>query len=703
MIDDALACGRRGLRTLPGSLLLGPTGARLWADYLEERPGFVGAIDFIHKLNIPLLFTIEHGIGAPPEPAEAEWRPSHLTVRQRFGGLVLEERKYVTWDDRAVSLQRWRNEDDTAATLRLVSDPDWIGAAVDGVATGERAIPARGFTIRAAIGASDPALWDGVTLAPGATLAFTVVAALGLAQTDPFETLAAKLADLADGPAPADRLAAQVAGYAAWFDGAPRFSSSSALLDRTVAYRWFLYRHTLAVPGVAPFEGPLFYEGRSHKMTKTPWAPVGWEFSKLIPLSTPMHLIDTRWHADAGLGAAALRTLESAQGPDGQLYSRTLNEIMHPYANFTGWGAYQYALVHGLTEAVAAALPLLKRQVVGERENIAMAGDSLPVQVDHRLTGKEYQPSYWYFHGYPDDPLDKSTYTPVKRVDRAVYQYRNARGVAALCALVGDDEEARFTALAEEVAADILTKQWDAATGFFYDLHPETDEKAMVRNVVGFYPYWAGLTGPEHVPGLLATLTPEFFDTRLPFPSVSRDCPVHQPGGSWKGRFLKGRNGCMWDGPTWPYTNAIAIDALGRLSREAGHAHDDLFAKYFWKYVALHFKDQDGRTPYLVEHYDSASGEPISDEPDYSHSYFIDLVVRWVAGLAIDTGAMLRLDPIDIGLDRFRIDNLPYRGRTLAVAYEKGAGFSLAVDGTIVAERPDLGPLAWEGPALGRA
>lgn len=701
MIDDVLSCGRRGLRTLPGTLLLGPTGARLWADYLEEKPGFVGAIDFIHKLNIPLLFTVEHGVTAPPKPAETEWRPSHLFVRQSFGPLTLEERKYVTWDDRAVSLQRWRNGGGTPVTLRLVTDLSWIGSPEGGIARGEREIPARGFALRAAIAASDPALWTGLTLAPGEAVDFVVAAAIGLAETDPFDALAARLGAMSE---PADRLlAAQVRDYQSWFDDAPRFSSSSAELDRTFAYRWFLLRHNLAEPGIGPLEGTIFYEGRSHKMSKAPWAPVGWEFSKLIPLSSPMHLIESRWHADGKLGGALLTALQATQGEDGQLYSRTLNEVMHPYANFTGWGAYQYVLARGLSDEIAAALPMLKRQVVGERENLATGGDALPVQVDHRLTGKEYQPSYWYFHGYPDDPLDKSTYTPLKRVDRAVYQYLNASGVAALCALLGDEEEARFTALAEEVAGDILGKQWDAETGFFYDLNHATNEKAFVRNIVGFYPYWAGLTGEEHVPGLLATLTPEHFNTRLPFPSVSRDCPVYMPGGSWKGRFLKGRNGCMWDGPTWPYTNAIAIDALGRLSRDAGHAHDALFAKYLWKYVALHFHQQDGRTPYLVEHYDSASGEPISDEPDYNHSYFIDLVIRHVVGLEIGPSSTLRLDPVDIGLDRFAIDNLDVRGRRLAVRYARGEGLWLSVDGEEVAVRPDLGPLEWHGlPPLSR-
>ncbi|EYD74132.1 cell wall surface anchor family protein [Rubellimicrobium mesophilum DSM 19309] len=695
MIDDLLTTGRRGLRTRPGTLLLGSTGARLWADYLEERPGFVGAIDFIHKLNIPSLFEVFAGASGPPAPADVIWRPSHLSVSQRFGALALAETKFIDWNDCAVSVQEWRNEGTETLLLRVTVDPSWIVRAGD-VATGERAFPERDFTVRAVVSTSRPELWDGLPVAPGETVSFVVAAALGLAESDSRDDLESRLRPLLDPVEPREIVAAQAKAYDAWFHGVPRFTSSSLLLDRTFAYRWFLLRHNLARPGLGALPGPVIYEGRSHKMGKAPFAPSGWEFSKLIPLSTPMHLLELRWHATADLGGDLLAALAAAQGIDGQLYAKTVNETMHPYANFAGWAAWQYALARGLDPRLAAGLPTLKRQVIGERENLATAGDALPLQVDHRLTGKEYQPSYWYFHGFPDDPFDKATYTPLKRVDRAVYQHLNARGVAALAAALGDEDAPRFAALAEEVATDILSKQWDSKTGFFYDLDPETDRKAMVRNIVGFYPAWAGLTDAEQARGLLAALV-DGFDTGCPFPSVARDCPVYQPGGSWKGQFLKGRNGCMWDGPTWPYTNSITLDALARLSREAGHAHDELFAKRFWDFVLLHFQGRDGVTPYLVEHYDSATGEPISDEPDYNHSYFIDLVLRHVVGLEVGAGTRLTVDPIDIGLDSYSIEGLNIRGMSLSVRFSRAEGLRLLVEGNEVARRDKLEPLQWEG------
>ena len=227
----------------------------------------------------------------------------------------------------------------------------------------------------------------------------------------------------------------------------------------------------------------------------------------------------------------------------------------------------------------------------------------------------------------------------------------------------------------------MLGKQWDETTAFFYDLHHATDEKAMVRNIVGFYPWWAEITGPEHLAGLLAALGPDEFDTPNPFPSVSPRCEVFQPGGSWKGQFLKGRNGCMWDGPTWPYTNSIVLDAIGKVSRANEHAQDELFSHFFWKYALLHFQQRDGVTPYLVEHYDSMTGEPISDEVDYNHSYLIDLIIRHVAGLAIAEDGTLSADPLDIGLEHFALSNVKVDGRDVAIRFERSAGVTLSVDG----------------------
>ncbi|UUZ85119.1 hypothetical protein LJK88_17000 [Paenibacillus sp. P26] len=122
--DEELRAGRKSLRTLPGTLLLGPTGARLWADYLDPEAGFSGRFDFIHKVNIPLLFKVTQNLERSLEPCRTEWSPSHLLMEYESGRLTLSERKFIAWNDCAVSCQTWSNLSGEELVLRLETYED---------------------------------------------------------------------------------------------------------------------------------------------------------------------------------------------------------------------------------------------------------------------------------------------------------------------------------------------------------------------------------------------------------------------------------------------------------------------------------------------------------------------------------------------------------------------------------------------------
>ena len=213
----------------------------------------------------------------------------------------------------------------------------------------------------------------------------------------------------------------------------------------------------------------------------------------------------------------------------------------------------------------------------------------------------------------------------------------------------------------------------------------------MVKNIVGFLPFFAGITedGQE---GCLETLFTEESSTPCPFPSVSTECPVYSAEGGWQGWFFKGRNGCIWNGPAWPFANSMVLDGLAKESRRRSHRWDEKFAAYFMKFTEMHYYGGDGTVPYLVEHYNSMTGECISDDVDYSHSYYIDLVVSHVAGLSVKPGR-IEIDPIDLGLKQFRLSNLYVQGHRIEVCLEEEGKFSLSVDGEERAARRGIGKL----------
>src|SRR5690606_9945556 len=270
--------------------------------------------------------------------------------------------------------------------------------------------------------------------------------------------------------------------------------------------------------GILP--GPVFYEGRSHKLAKDPWWPRGWDFGKMIPLSTPFHLMDLRWHGDIGRARDAARSVVGVQGHDGQRYASPVREQLKPYASYFGHALAQWGHLRGYEVIPDDVLAAARSQVLGERRALEVTTDELPVQRDHKLTGKEYQPSYWAFHGYPADPTDEALFTPLKRVDRAVYQLLNARGAAEMLGARGT-RDAELEAISARVTGSVRTKMWDPATSFFVDIRAEDDASSAVRNIVGFYPWWAEVADETHDAGLLAALEPRAFGTTLAYPSTA--------------------------------------------------------------------------------------------------------------------------------------------------------------------------------------
>lgn len=707
-LDEQLRSGRKALRAIPGALLLGSTGARLWADYVEPVPGFAGRFDFIHKVNIPLLYKIVTNITDSFEPCRTEWYPSHIFMEFADHRLHFAERKFISWNDCAVSCQTWTNSSAKELVLRLETYDQTFSQRQGDQLYGMFPIEHFSFDVAGVIAVSDPALLKEVRIPPGESKSFVVSAAFGIAGRDePDELRKRALAYIEKQASPEQVIEHQRNEYQSWFDQTPSFTSSDALLNKTWSYRWFLLRHNLADPKYGHLSNPLFYEGRSHKKSKRPFSKGGWEFSKLINLSLPLQLTDAKWHHNPAYCEGALQNMKAAPNEDGMFGCMTVDTIMHSFANYSCWAAYQLYLVHRNLDTIAEMLPAMKTNVLSWNAAYGNDRDRLLIEPKHTRTGKEYQPSYWYFHQYPRNPKDKSTYTHLKRVDRAIYHYLNLLGVAKLCEAAGDTEAGAFQKEADAVKMDILEKMWDEESRFFYDLHYQTDEKAMVKNIVGIYPGWAQIID-ERFDGMIEHLLDEReFRTKCPFPTVSADCPAYSPDGGWLGQFIDGRNGCVWDGPTWPYSNAIALDALARESKRRKHQFDRSFAHYLREYSFLHFMQRDLNQPGLVEQYSSTTGEPLSDEQEYNHSYYIDLIVTHVAGLAVEEDGIV-LDPLDTGLDYFCLDRVKAAGRLLRITYrgpdappearDMEEGYRLYVDGKLVFANQTLcrTQLTWE-------
>ena len=205
--------------------------------------------------------------------------------------------------------------------------------------------------------------------------------------------------------------------------------------------------------------------------------------------------------------------------------------------------------------------------------------DLLPICRNHRRTGKEYQPSFWYFTGFPDNARDNTSFTPRKRVDLAACQYRNAQGLAALCRAADDPDTGEFMETAYTLRRQTPDKMWDGEDGFFYDLHHQTEEKARIKKVTGVDPLWACLTDGEAYLLALDTALSEAFATGTALPSQAAAGPYSCPRVAGRAACSRGETaacGTARPGPSprsWFWAPPPAAQAarapLRRILREA--------------------------------------------------------------------------------------------------------------------------------------
>lgn len=704
LVIDAVLGGRpRPFGRFPGTISGGPTGARLWANFLNEGPGLMGRFHFIHALNAPGLLEFQFDTPTGPviwETPVHQWFPSHLYVRHcaANAALLLEETKWCTWDDCGVCTLRLTNTGATPVTVRLTLRSPVATIRTRHGLCGEH--EAFSTTLAFVAGASKAELLDGWSchLAPGETWKEVAGCAVALEHE---QVAQARLANHLHNP---DPLATQRSEYQAWFDRVPHWQSSCPEIDKVWAYRWYLARRNLADPRYGRLSKPLFYEGRGHKLSPEPYRPEGWDFSKLISFAACWHVLENRWYPDLAPVRGEVENLVAAQQADGRFGSCTVEKAWGYYNDLVAWAVWQLHQVAPDTVWLEDIIDGLCRSVDAWSGRADPDRDGLPTITQHGTTGKEFQPSFFEAAGFPCSTHDAE---PLERVDTACYLCANARAVARLLRVLGNNQSAEhYDAVADKTAQAVRDHMWDPQQRFFFDLRDRTGTRTASFNVVGFDPFFAGIADDEHEAALDHLLDPRKFWAPFPVPSTAMDGPAFAPHAWWFDAHPKGRHGAMWNGPTWPYTNTTVLYSLATATRRFDHRYDPVFADLFLRYTCLHFRNGNLEDPCLVEHYRPDTGEPISQEEDYYHSGWIDLVVTAICGLVPQASDRVQLDPVDCGLDWFVLRGLPYRGRQLDISWNRNegsqpdlrAGLSLAVDGRLTAHRSTWGPLVADLP-----
>jgi hypothetical protein len=178
---------------------------------------------------------------------------------------------------------------------------------------------------------------------------------------------------------------------------------------------------------------------------------------------------------------------------------------------------------------------------------------------------------------------------------------------------------------------------------------------------------------------------PTEFWTPYPVPTLSMDYP--------KLAELQKLGWVYWNGHNWPMTTSHVVDAAARAAKDLDPALAPGAAELLRRYTRVHFIGGDLQRPCISEYFDPLTGQPNVPNLDYGHSYFIDLVLRHVAGIeASPLTGTVRIHPLDLGLTRFAVDHARVKGHDLSVRWQDAA-LTVFVDGKQVARRHGLSPL----------
>lgn len=691
----------------------GPTGERLFADRLDPAPGVRGRFRYLHAAKAPEIadpIVLEFTRGGETITLDAsriDWYPSHVHAIWEGGGLVVHEWKFISDDDCLVEVidVAASSADAGPAALRVVSGfaTHW-GPAGTTDAGKPRLVPTGTATffdvpVTAAMVANGLAPPQGTTSDGPAVLATAIdrpnatprrfVVAVGFAGN-----ASEAAARAARWTAAADPVATHARQYQQWFiDNCPGFECSDPYMTRCWWYRWYIARHCLSRARTGNLPEPCYFEGTRRE-----------NFPSLIAFSSG-HIIDeTRWLRDATATFGQVRDHIRSASAAGYFQSARVNGSGWFYTNWISLAAWNAFCVRPDAAWLAEVWPGLARDVDGVLASFDKDGDTLVSPPGHGTTGMEFQPSFFYFNDYDDTKPEAS----LERPDFVAYVYGNARAVAAAARRLGRRDDAiRFERLAQEIRTACLSKLWDEKDAFFYAARTDDDAKARVREIAGFYPYMSRLVPdePKYTRQLAYLADTSEFWNPWPLATVSKTCPVYSPSHrTWPGP--GGRiSRCMWNGPTWPHADAIILNVM----REAitWYHQPYITPEHFWRlldrYTHMHYEQDDVDRPLLWEYYDGVTGAGDREGcPDYFHSTYNDVLVRGVAGLTPDDSDDVRLTPIAGPLTYFRFDDVPYRGHRLTIVYDAGEhdrgryphGLSLYVDGRLVAQRADLGPLA---------
>jgi len=369
----------------------------------------------------------------------------------------------------------------------------------------------------------------------------------------------------------------------------------------------------------------------------------------------------------------------------------------HEYSFWLASAAYGQAAVTGDTAFITRLLPQLVKQWHGwDKQYNAQLGLywSVPVWDAMEFSASSYQSSDPYHGGAGYRPTLNS------------YQYGDAVAISKIAGLAGDVRTSReFAAKAHSLQSAMQKYLYDPKSKFYYHVARDNNPtlaKLNTREEIGFIPWAFDAAEPQDASAWAQLFDPQGFAAPYGPTTAERRSPLfdYQAG-----------NCCRWDGPSWPFATAQTLTGMANLLDDypaQSYVSAQQYADQLHTYAATQYRNGQ---PYVAEAHSADTAQWIYDgydhSEDYNHSTYTDLVISGLLGLRPSTGDRLAIKPlVPASWDHFALENVPYHGHNVTVAYDRdgshygiGTGFKVYLDGRLVLSRPDVQAITLRVPA----
>ncbi|MFA5645402.1 MAG: hypothetical protein WDA18_03480 [Candidatus Ratteibacteria bacterium] len=611
----------------------GFAGDILFAQYIENRMGFTGTFHLFHDCSglhldiLNKLLPIECFTDSRDEIVlEYSWQPSHIKRTAKAHYVDYTELKTISRNDAAVCEIVFYN--------RGIRE-ERIHPRISGNKEGAFDIFGQKMYFTRAVFPEKP-----VVLAPGQQL--TVVGAIAI-HRDKQKAFGALRKALKPGS-----IKQIIKNERTFYQSTvPEFLCEDIWIERNYYYRNYVLRRNLAHPNTGNLKHYVFYEGKQAG------------YSRLITASACIALDEVRWWKKPEYGYGQMHNCIENLPEHGifrDIWINNVRDLSWPgYEEWISRAMADFLLVHPDDKMARSVIETGYRNIYGLLKEKDKNANLLLNPGGHHMT-QEHSPAFTYFHNY----RDWYDYTELERIEYQAFFYGNIIGIARLMQIYGDSRVSELIELAEKVRERSLKACWDSDDRFFYAIRESDGLKARCKEANGFLAFIFGLA-PFSKPyaDIFDYLVSDcFFWNPYPLASCSKDVPSYSPHQQMWGDQKKNA-GCTWSGPTWPYINSLIITVLAEalrsgvpcaISREHLRNFFTLFTQGHW---------ENGH-PMIRESWDGLNGKQ-SGCPDYLHSTYIDLVVRYVMGVDLESGPSAGLKPM-MGINA-EIRELPWGGK----------------------------------------